>query len=299
MIFDFYNKKIKVFVADVNPDVEELQKRLIKVLGSAGMDVICAGGQAMDFEENLAKLKQYIQQADCSVHLIGKSFSAFREDGQKYLAKDHFLEAQNRNNSEWRDFKIFIWHPSQFNEDTEKDEDDFITDIRQGIMPNMIYSNRNSIVAFVEDLRSVMFGGKPELLETEETEIFFVYNAIDQDSAEEIISFIEDVSSIKKLEIILSAETDYSELIVQQSKKSKMVVVYFKNTGSWALPFIQQIWKLTGGASSETPILFIGDANIESNQSIDFEAEMVVQKIVPHEIIPVEIKVHLDNITES
>jgi len=41
----------------------------------------------------------------------------------------------------------------------------------------------------------------------------------------------------------------------------------------------------------------IGDANEESNSSVRFDAPKVTSVIVPHEIMPVEIKVQYDKIS--
>ncbi len=300
MVFDFYTKKIKVFVAEVSDDVLELRDRLIKVLGRAGMEVLCPISSKSDDGREFQEINtQLLHQADCSVHILGNmNKSPNSKNGKHSIVEQQLIEAQHRNQSEWRDYKIFIWHPVFIVNNDDQDDDDFISAIRQGIMHNMIYSNRNSAVSFVEDMRSVMYGGKPEEFDVENADIFFVYNALDQEDALEIISLLSDVVLLKKLEIILSADIDYSELVAQQIKKSKMVVVYYKNTSSWALPFVRQVWKKTGGASSPTTILFIGDSNIEANQSIEFEADMVISKIIAQEIIPIEIKVQYDSLIQ-
>ncbi len=107
---------------------------------------------------------------------------------------------------------------------------------------------------------------------------------------------VADVIEVKKIEITLSDDVDYSELVVQQIKKSRMVVVYYKYASDWALPFVQQVWKKVGGASSNVPILFIGDSNIKDNQLINFEAPKVISQVVSQELIPIEIKVQFDKI---
>lgn len=299
MVFDFYTKKIKVFVASAGEDVLELHERLIKVLERAGMEVLCPNdGNKGNSAQNDEIESHLLLQADCSVHIIGNNNQASALEREKALKiKKQLEEAQNRTYSEWRDFKIFIWHPSNISDEQMLD-DDFISSIRQGIMPNMIYSNRNSVVTFAEDIRSVMYSGKNEEFDTENTDLFFIYNTLDQEYALEITSFLSDVLKLKNLEIILSADIDYSELIVQQAKKSKMLVVYFKNTSTWATPFVQQIWKLTGGASSNSPILIIGDSNIPANHTVEFDANMVNLKLVAQEIIPIEIKVQFDKLIE-
>lgn len=301
MVFDFYSKKIKVFVCEVSQDLIMLKDRLVKVLSRAGMEVLYLDMNQISGNQDLIdKNKSLLNAADCSVHILGnQSINNTPQNGEITLVEYQLQQAQNRKNSEWRDFKIFIWHPSFIEDNSENEEDDsFINSVRQGIMHNMIYSNRDSVVSFVEDIRSVMFGGKPVKFDTEKTDVFFIYNGIDQDTASEILSLLTDVMDVKTLEIVLSKDIDYSELVVQQTQKSKLVVIYYKNTAEWALPFVQQVWKKIGGASSTAPILFIGDANIQANHKVIFDAPKVISQVVLQEIIPIEIKVQFDKLNE-
>lgn len=301
MVFDFYTKKIKVFVSEVPDDVSVLRDRLLLVLKRAGMEIVYVDlSKVNDTDELIEENRKLLHAADCSVHILGNEpINEGLGENEISMVEYQLQEAQNRKNSEWRDFKIFIWHPAFIADAIEDDElDEFISSVRQGIMHNMIYSSRDSVVSFVEDIRSVMFGGTPEHFDVDKTDIFFIYNSIDQEAANEILSMIVDVMDVKKLEIILSEDIDYSELVAQQVKKSKLVVIYYKDTADWALPFAQQVWKKTGGASSPAPILFIGDSNVPANAEIEFEAPNVVSQLVSQEIIPIEVKVQLDKLNE-
>ena len=84
--------------------------------------------------------------------------------------------------------------------------------------------------------------------------IFFISNLIDDLTAEEITDMLSDVTQIEKLAIEQDSDTDYAELSSQQINKSKLAVVYFKDSAEWAIPFAQQIWKKIGGAAATTPI---------------------------------------------
>jgi len=301
MVFDFYSKKIKVFVCEVSQDLTMLKNRLVKVLNRAGMEVLHLDmEQISDNQEIIDENKNLLNAADCSVHILGnQAINSSPQNGEITLVEYQLEQAQKRKNSEWRDFKIFIWHPSFIEDNDEiEDDDNFINSVRQGIMHNMIYSNRDSVVSFVEDIRSVMYGGEVVQFDIEKTDVFFIYNEIDQDTANEILSLVTDVMDVKKLEIVLSNDIDYSELVVQQSQKSKLVVIYYKSTADWALPFVQQVWKKIGGASSPAPILFIGDANVPVNQNVVFDAPKVISQVVLQEIIPIEIKVQFDKLNE-
>jgi len=300
MLFDFYTKKIKVFIAEVSEDVLPLKNLLEKVLERAGMDVLYPEEQQNE-HEFIRQTEELINKADCSIHLLGKEHLNTKIDAKDVFLQDfQFITAQNKSDKSGTDFKVFVWHPENISENNiDPEQEKFIRSVRQRIHHNMIFSNKNSAIAFVEDMRTVMYSDKHNNYDIHETDLFFIYNELDQDSANEIINLIADVIDIRKIEITLSDNVDYSELVVQQIEKSKFVVVYFQRTSDWAVPFVQQVWKKIGGASSGVPILFIGDANIEENTLVNFDAPMVTTQIIAKELIPIEVKVQYDKVIEK
>jgi hypothetical protein len=131
-----------------------------------------------------------------------------------------------------------------------------------------------------------------------DTEIFLMFNELDEFEAEEIIDMLSDVVDVETLIIIQDENVEYLEFCSHQINKSKLAVIYFKETSHWALPFVRQVWKKIGGALSHTPILLIGDDDPKSNIDKKFEAPKVVSLIISGEMIPLEIKVQLDKLTE-
>jgi len=240
MVFDFYSKKIKVFVADATSDLTDLRNRLIKVLTRAGLEVLCIDPQYLNSAEKIVEeTLRILRIADCSIHIIGNKLPIYEKNSESQTVQEYQLvQAQERIKLEWREFRVFIWQPFEYqNGSTDENYDTYIGLLKKGIVQNMIYSNRKSDIVFVEDIRSVMYGGKPVEYEIDKTDLFFIYNWLDQDFAYEIISMVADVISIRTLEIMLSKEVDYAELVAQQIVKSKLVVIYFKKTSDWALPF--------------------------------------------------------------
>jgi hypothetical protein len=92
------------------------------------------------------------------------------------------------------------------------------------------------------------------------------------------------------MNIMPDGEDQYREISSQQIPKSKLAVVYFKYAADWALPFIKQIWKQVGGASSPTPLFLVGENEPQTNLARNFKAPKVVSTIVPKEEIPAEVK---------
>lgn len=302
MLFDFYTKKIKVFISEVSEDVMHLKGLLEKVLERAGMEVLCLEPSELESEDKIInQTNDLINVADCSIHLLGRSHIDIKLERENTFLQDfQFVSAQKRSNISDINYKVFIWHPEFISKkEIKKDQDEFIRSVRQRIHHNMIFSNKDSAISFVEDIRAVMYTGKTNQYDVQDADLFFIYNELDEDSSNEIIDMLADVIDVKKIEITLSDNVDYSELVIQQINKSKMVVVYYKYASDWALPFVQQVWKKVGGASSNVPILFIGDSNIKDNQNIEFEAPKVISQVVSQELIPIEIKVQFDKVLNS
>ncbi|MBQ3658377.1 MAG: hypothetical protein II956_16295 [Bacteroidales bacterium] len=110
----------------------------------------------------------------------------------------------------------------------------------------------------------------------EPTDIFFLYNELDGDSALGIFNMLKDFQKVEKLGISLSSGIDYNSFVLSQLSESKIGVVYYDCAGDWAVSFARQIWKDSGGNSSKTPLFVAGNrqhANQEQltvlkNQSI-------------------------------
>ena len=92
------------------------------------------------------------------------------------------------------------------------------------------------------------------------------------------------------MNIMPDSADQYRQISSQQITKSKLAVVYFKYAADWALPFIKQIWKEIGGASSRTPLFLVGDDDPKTNLARTFKAPKVVSTILPKEKIPSEVK---------
>ena len=163
----------------------------------------------------------------------------------------------------------------------------------------MVFSNAISAIQLADDLRSLMEKKVHVSLNLNATDIFLISNQLDENEANEIIDLLSDIVPIEKLNIIQDSDIDYSELCKQQISKSKLAVIYFKESADWALPFAQQVWKKIGGATTHTPILLIGDEDPESNMNKKFNAPKMISLIVAGELIPLEIKVQYDKVVEA
>jgi hypothetical protein len=245
-----------------------------------------------------SKIKNDLAQSKSSIHLIGAEYGkTMTGDAQMSLAKYQYNCAkdylQKGNN-----FRIFVWHPETGTQINDNKQQDLINDLQNNIEANMTYTNTPSSIQLADDLRSMLEVTDKPQLQLNNTEIFFISNLIDDLTAEEITDMLSDVTQIEKLAIEHDSDTDYAELSSQQINKSKLAVVYFKDSADWAIPFAQQIWKKIGGAAATTPILVIGDEDPDTNKAKGFKAPRVISMVMAGELIPLEIKVQYDKAIE-
>ena len=242
-----------------------------------------------------------IKQADCTIHILGHTYGEkILQAEQVSLSEFQYLTAKEISADIKKNLKIFVWYPENIiTNQIEQEQENFINKVRNNISSNMVFTDQVSPIAFVEDIRAIMKHQVKKKYNISETEIFFIYNEIDEDEANEITDLLSDIAKIEKLNVIQNSDKNYSEFASAQMDKAKLSVVYFRKTSDWAIPFVQQIWKKTGGASSKSEILLIGDANVEKITNINLTLPKVEIRIIPAELIPLEIKVLFDKISQQ
>ncbi len=270
---------------------EEKKTELKSILERAGMKVVT--GDDVDLHQNSEKVKTLLDLADCSLHILDPSIS---QESFITTAKDQFILAKKE--AEVRpEFKIFIWQSGSITEQVSNTrQGEFINEIRNNVSDNMYYTDVNSMIQLVDDIRSLLETKKKVQYNAKAADVFLIFNQLDESEAAEITDLLSDIVPVERLCIIQDSDEDYSELCAQQIGHSKIAVVYFKFSTVWALPFTQQIWKKIGGASSHTPILLIGDEVPHENKSIKINAPKIICLVVAGELIPLEIKVQYDKV---
>ena len=251
--------------------------------------------------ENLTSVvKQSLVASNCSILILFPEHTLFSGDGAgNSLAKFQFLEAKKQLEKDPA-FRLIVWLPPSTDLlALEPAQSEFINEVRNNISKNMVFSNAFSSLQLVDDIRSLMDVKEEINFNLNTTDIFLISNQLDENEAAEIIDMLSDIVPVEKLSIVQDSDMDYSEYCSQQIGKSKLAVVYFKESADWALPFAQQVWKKIGGASSHTPILLIGDEDPDSNLNKKLRAPKVISLIVPGQLIPLEIKVQFDKVLEG
>ncbi|MBQ3656744.1 MAG: hypothetical protein II956_07860 [Bacteroidales bacterium] len=271
MFLNLYNKRIKVFLADVSPDVEDLRQELMIILQRAEIEIV-----------------PEIKNADCSVHILGNA-DIYTENSE-YKNSPAGVQYRDAKELCGEKFKMFVWNPAG----KITAENAYLNNIRRDIVQNTVYIDKPSPINFVEDIRNIMNIKETAVQESEPSDIFFIYNELDNDTAEGICNMLKDFLQVKKLGIRMSDETDYGSFIKQQLSDSKIGVVYYNFASDWAVPFARQVWKDNGGNSSLTPVFVVGNSEHATQDELkNFNGFM--ECTVDEQLrIPLDIKVFLD-----
>ncbi|HRG59202.1 MAG TPA: DUF4062 domain-containing protein [Bacteroidia bacterium] len=283
-----------IYLAHTTPSMEQLREELMFTLYKAGFNILPVGEPDKDEVKLKHSIANDIKQCTSSIHLIGADYGTVLTTENGLSLSAYQYKKAKENLSEANNFRIFVWHPETGENISDSKQQEVINDLQNNIQANMTYTNTPSAIQLADDLRSMLEVTEKPQMQLNNTEIFFISNLVDDLTAEEITDMLSDVTQIEKLTIEQDSDTDYAELSTQQINKSKLAVVYFKESADWAIPFAQQIWKKVGGAAGQTPILVIGDEDPDTNKNKGFKAPKVISMVMAGELIPLEIKVQYD-----
>ena len=280
-----------IFLAWTSNDLKEKRDEMALILQKAGFNVFPSTDCPADDDQFKSKVTEEISKCSCSLHLMSGEFGRrFEIDDDKSFPQYQFEQAKELSQQNSSDFNTFIWYNQESDRPVKPAQQALIKNIRNSITANMMFSNSFSPMALVDDIRAITMKPVDELLDTADTDIFFIFSQQDESDAMEITDRISTEYPVEIMNILPDGETEYRLKSTQQIPKSKLAVIYFKYAADWALPFIKQVWKQVGGASSPTPLLLVGEDEPHSNLSRYFKAPKVVTSIVPKDNVPEEIK---------
>ncbi len=292
------DKQFNIYSAETDKTLEFERTRLNNVLLRAGLKVITLEREGVPYIQAVDDLDRVLQYSDSSIHLIGDEYDYVPDLKMSFTEYQISKALEYVGSRPW--FKIFIWRPGYLDPlPKDPDQRNLWFSLRNKITSNIVILNHNSPILVVEDIRTIMSVEQLQKVDTQNAEIYFMYNEIDAPYASGIIDLLQDVAKVVHTEISLSADLDYERFIVEQINASDLPVIYFRKASSWASFFVQQVWRLIGGASSGKTILFVGDDAEPENLDITFDAPNVQTIITGSELIPLEIKVQLDKVKEN
>lgn len=280
-----------IFLAWTSGDLKESREEMAIILQKAGFNVLPAIDCPADDETFKKKTEEELEKCVCSLHMISGEFGRrFESDDDISFPQYQFLRAKQKVEQPGSDFNVFIWLSPENTVNVKPAQQQFIKYIRNNITRNMMFSNSQGPMALVDDMRIVIMKQDAKAYDSKDTDIFFIFNQQDELDAQLIIDQLSMEYPVETMNILPEGEDAYRDISSQQIPKSKLAVVYFKYAADWALPFIKQIWKQVGGASSATPMFLVGEDDPRSNLARNFRAPKVISSIIPKETIPAEVK---------
>jgi class 3 adenylate cyclase len=280
-----------IYLAWTSGDLKESREEMAIILNKAGFNVLPSIDCPADDEMFKAKAAEEIQKCVCSLHMLSGEFGRrFETDDETSFPQYQFMEAKKKIGVPGTDFNVFVWLDPENSKTIKPAQQNFIKYIRNNITRNMMFSNSQGPMQLVDDIRVVMMKQDTKVYDSKDTDIFFIFNQQDEQDAQHIIDAISLEFPVETMNILPEGEDSYREMSSQQIPKSKLAVVYFKYAADWALPFIKQIWKQVGGASSPTPMFLVGEDDPRTNLARNFKAPRVISIIMPKETIPAEVK---------
>jgi hypothetical protein len=283
--------KPSVFLAWTSSELKGQREEMALVLQKAGFNVLPATDCPADDEEFKNKVAEDLKKCTCSLHILGNEFGRrFETDSEISFPQHQLNEVKKLVEPTASEFQCFIWNVNNPAKAVNPAQLEFVRGIRNNITRNMMFSNSAGAMQLVDDIRVVMMKEEVKLFDSKDTDIFFIFNQQDETDAGRITDLISEYYPIETLNIMPDGDESYREKSAQQIPRSKLAVVYFKYAADWAIPFVKQIWKEIGGASSPTQIMLVGENDPASNAARVFKAPKVLSSIVPKEEVPEEVK---------
>lgn len=280
-----------IYLAWTSGDLKESREEMAIILQKAGFNVLPSIDCPADDETFKEKVAEEMQRCICSLHMLSGEFGRrFERDEETSFPQYQFMEAKKKIDTIGSGFNVFVWATPESSISVKPAQQNFIKYIRNNITRNMMFSNSQGPMQLVDDMRVVMMKEDAKVYNSKDTDIYFIFNQQDELEARVIVDELSLEFPVETLNILPDGEDSYREMSSQQIPKSKLAVVYFKYAADWALPFIKQIWKQVGGASSPTPMFLVGENDPQSNLARNFKAPRVTSSIVPKETIPTEVK---------
>jgi len=280
-----------IYLAWTSSDLKDAREEMALILKKAGFNVFPATDCPADDGDFKARVAEEMDKCVCTLHMMSGEFGRrFESDDEISFPQYQFLEAKKKAEAMGAEFNVFVWQEPDSSVTIKPAQQQFIRYIRNNISRNMMFSNSQGPMQLVDDIRVVMMKQDAKVYDAKDTEIFFIFNQQDEVDAQIIIDKLSLEYPVETMNILPEGEDSYRDMSSQQIPRSKLAVVYFKYAADWALPFIKQIWKSVGGASSPTPMFLVGEDDPRTNLARNFKAPRVISVIVPKETIPAEVK---------
>ena len=271
-----------VFLAWTSKELMPQREELALICTKAGLRVVPNSDCPPDEDDYRARTRAALAESDCAIHLLGNEFGRrFEDDEDCSFPMYAYREARAAASSRPL-FRQVVWFCPDEALPVRPAQQVFVAAIRNELTRQCTLTMAPSAMQVVEDLRASLGRASAPPAVAKENDIFFIFNEQDSEEANAITDQLSEEYPLETLTIEPDSEDAYKQLTVQAIPKSRLAVVYFKYSADWALPFVKQVWRLVGGASSVTPILFVGEDDPAHNKLRAFKAPKVISSIQAH-----------------
>jgi hypothetical protein len=283
-----------VFLAwTTSPKMKARREDLALVCAKAGLRVVPTTDRPAEEEDFKDRTNEELDKADCSLHLLGNDFGQLLgEDGTTSLPKYAYDQARQQA-ARRPAFRQFVWFSPEDGVEIKPTQQAFVNQILNELTAQCTLSRAPNAPQVVEELRTALVqAAPPPVSAAKETDICFIANALDRDEAEVIVDRLCDDYDYK-LNVLTVApnNADYKEMMAQAIPKSRLAVVYYKDSADWALPFLNQVYQLMGGANSPMPFLFVGeDEHPEQSGHQGLRTKNLISRLLPHQGVSGEVQ---------
>ena len=278
----------KVYLAWAGEDVKEKRDILAFMLEKAGMDVFPKGNIPLEEDEFKEVVVDALSVTECYIHVLGANYgNALPSNPEISLPLYQYEKATLKSKETAGKYKRFVWNLPSENTQIEEKQYEFIQNIQNTLTRDIMFTGVANPAQFVDDIRSYLQKEEQVVSFTKEYDYCFLYNIQDAADCYQIIENASEDHRITTLTVVPENEIDYRNQAITQIRKSRMAIVYFKECADWAIAFIKQVWKLSGGASANTPILMVGEDEPRRNRFLRFQAPLLkLQVLSRNQILP-------------
>lgn len=270
----------RVFLAWTTPDVADIREHLKTMLEKAGLEVYPKEAISLSDPTTFQKaVEEALNYADFSIHIFGGEFGSPFNGFPSPLVYQYERAVQTSKVRKGL-FKVFVWSYLPERGILEGELQEFLTEIQSTLSRDLVYTTTRNPANFIEDIRAYLSEvAARERVATKTTDIAWVSTVNDAASCYELVERIQERYRVKTLTVEFN--TDFRAEAIDLVRKSRLVIVYFRESVDWAVAFTQLVWKAIGGLSSQTQFLILGDNTLVGANYPKFRAPGVKMEVVP------------------
>ncbi len=273
--------KKRVFLAWTPADALEKRELVAVMLIKAGFDIIPKEPKPEDEATFKKKVNEYMGEAAFSIHVLGGEYGRVLSDdpGCSWSRYQYDLATQRSKESKG-EFKRVSWSYPLEGVILQGDQADLITTIQNNISSEVMFTNVSNPAQLIDDLRGFLEKDLQVKAVPKEYDIAFFSNVADAADCYMTIEKLSEEFKLTTVTIVPENDTDYRELGADRALKSRLAVIYFKESADWAIAFVKQVWKYVGGASSSTSFYLIGEDEPRRNRFLRYKAPNTLMQVV-------------------